>query len=152
MSGTGEAAHDVHDVHGARSARPARVRVPGAAIAALVLLVLGVLSLAPAVSTNLAQQRRIADTEARIAQQKADLQRLGAEKARWDDPAYVRAQAGSRLFYVTPGTTAYRVIHSSAADAAAPAPGATAQPDRTPWTETLVQSLVAAGTTTEPAR
>jgi cell division protein FtsB len=126
--------------------------VPGVAIAALVLLVLGVLSLAPAVSTYLGQQREIADTEARIATQKADLQRLDEQRARWDDPAYVRAQAGSRLFYVTPGTTAYRVIHAKAGTAAAPTPATTAQPDRTPWTAALLQSLVAAGTTTEPAR
>lgn len=127
-----------------------RVRVPGAAIAALVLLVLGVLSLAPAVSTYLAQQRDIGDTRATIAAQQADLRRLDAQRARWSDPAYVRAQAGSRLFYVTPGTTAYRVIHSKVATA--PAPATTAEPDRTPWTAALLQSLVAAGTTTEPAR
>lgn len=128
--------------------RPAaRVRVPGAAIAALILLVLGVLSLAPAVSTSLAQQRQIADAEARIAAQKADLSRLTAQTARWDDPAYVRAQAGSRLFYVTPGTTAYRVIH--ARTTAAPVPASTAAATSTPWTAALLESLVAAGTTTE---
>ncbi|MGN6445755.1 septum formation initiator family protein [Amnibacterium sp.] len=127
-----------------------RVKVPAVAIAALVLLVLAVLSLAPAVSTYLAQERAIADTKARIATQQADLKSLDAQRARWNDPAYVRAQAGSRLFYVTPGTTAYRVIHAKAT--AGPAPAATAQPDRTPWTQALVQSLVAAGTTTEPAR
>jgi cell division protein FtsB len=133
-------------------ARPPRVRVPAVAIAALALLVLGVLSLAPAVSTYLDQQRRIADTEARIASQEADLSRLKEQRARWDDPAYVRAQAGSRLFYVTPGTTAYRVIHASATGGAEPTPAATAQADGTPWTDALLQSLVAAGTTDEPAR
>ena len=131
--------------------RPApRARVPGAAIAALVLLVLGVLSLAPAVSTYLAQQRDIADVKAEVASQQADLKTLDAQRARWDDPAYVRAQAGSRLFYVTPGTTAYRVIHARATTE--PATASTAQPDRTPWTDALLRSLVAAGTTTEPAR
>jgi cell division protein FtsB len=135
----------------AQSAAPApRVRVPGAAIAALVLLVLGVLSLAPAVSTYLTQQRDIADATVKVASQQADLQRLDAQRARWDDPAYVRAQAGSRLFYVTPGTTAYRVIGTKAATV--PSASASAQPDRTPWTDALVRSLVAAGTTTEPAR
>jgi cell division protein FtsB len=131
---------------------PARVRVPGAAIAALILLVLAVLSLAPAVSTYLTQQREISDAEARIAAQKADLAQLGEQRARWDDPAYVRAEAGSRLFYVTPGTTAYRVIHVQAGASATPVPAATAKPERTPWTDALVQSLVAAGTTTRPAR
>jgi cell division protein FtsB len=136
---------------GARSAAP-RVRVPAVAIAALVLLVLGVLSLAPAVSTYLDQQRRIADTEARIATQQADLSRLKDQRARWSDPAYVRAQASSRLFYVTPGTTAYRVIHATADGTTEPTPAATAQPDTTPWTDALLRSLVAAGTTDEPAR
>ena len=134
----------------AQNAAPARVRVPGAAIAALVLLVLGVLSLAPAVSTSLAQQRDISDAEAKVASQQADLKHLDAQRARWDDPAYVRAQAGSRLFYVTPGTTAYRVIHSKVATA--PSAAATAEPDSTPWTSALLRSLVAAGTTTEPDR
>lgn len=134
----------------AQSAAPApRVRVPRAAIAALVLLVLGVLSLAPAVSTALTQQRDIADATAKVAAQEADLKRLDAQRARWDDPAYVRAQAGSRLFYVTPGTTAYRVIGTTTTSPSTPA---SAQPDRTPWTDALVRSLVAAGTTTEPAR
>ena len=128
-----------------------RVRVPAVAIAILVLLVLGVLSLAPAVSTYLEQQRRIADAEARIAAQEADLSRLEEQRARWSDPAYVRAQAGSRLFYVTPGTTAYRVIHASATSGATPAPSATAQAADTAWTAALLQSLVAAGTTTAPA-
>jgi cell division protein FtsB len=131
-------------VHGTRANR---VRIPVVAIAALVLLVLGVLSLAPAVSTYLSQQRAIADAEARIAAQKADLARLDEQRARWDDPAYVRAQAGSRLFYVTPGTTAYRVIHAEATDETIAAPA----PESTQWTDTLLQSLVAAGTTTEPA-
>jgi cell division protein FtsB len=133
-----------------RAAQAPRVRVPAVAIAALVLLVLGVLSLAPAVSTFLAQQRDIGDAQAKVASQQADLKHLAAQRARWSDPAYVRAQAGSRLFYVTPGTTAYRVIHAKVGSS--PAPATTAQPDRTPWTAALLQSLVAAGTTTEPAR
>ena len=61
--------------------------------------------------------------------QQADLSRLNAQKARWSDPAYVRAQAGSRLFYVTPGTTAYRVIHAEG-DGRSPRPATTARPDR----------------------
>ncbi|MGT2426446.1 septum formation initiator family protein [Amnibacterium kyonggiense] len=136
---------------GAAEARRApRVRVPAVAIAALVLLVLGVLSLAPAVSTYLAQQRAISDAQAQVAGQEADLKSLDAQRARWADPAYVRAQAGSRLFYVTPGTTAYRVIHATAGTE--PAPTTAARADATPWTDALLQSLVAAGTTTEPSR
>ena len=131
--------------------RASRIRIPGAAVAALVLLVIGTCSLAPAISTALDQQRRIADAEATIAAQQADLERLDAQRARWDDPAYVRAQAGSRLFYVLPGTTAYRVLHAFAEPGTAPTPAATAQPARPRWTQVLLDSLVDAGTTTSPA-
>lgn len=134
-----------------RAVRPAlpRARVPGVAIAALVLLVLAVLSLAPAVSTNLRQQRAIAVAQAQIAAQKADLAGLAAQRARWADPSYVRAQAGSRLFYVMPGTTAYRVIGAGAASSATPTPASTAQAVRPDWTSALVRSLVVAGTTSD---
>jgi cell division protein FtsB len=132
-----------------RARPPRRVRIPGIAIAALVLLVLAVGGLAPALTTYLDQRQQIADTAARIAQQKAELRDLDAQVARWDDPAYVRAQAASRLFYVVPGTTAYRLIHGSAAATAADAaPAATATEERTPWTQSLLDSFVAAGTTT----
>lgn len=126
-----------------------RVRLPGTAIAALVLLVLAVASVAPAWSTYLAQQRTIADAEARVAAQKAELGDLAAQRARWDDPAYVRAQAGSRLFYVLPGTRAYRVINGRATPTATSTPATTVQPARTAWPAALLDSLVTAGTTSD---
>ena len=134
----------------AGSSRSPRIRVPGLAIAALALLVVGVLTVAPTYSTYQAQQRRVADVQARIAAQKADLADPAEQRARWDDPAYVRAQAGARLYYVMPGTTAYRVINGARSRGAAPVPAATAQPDATVWTDALAGSLVAAGTTTAP--
>lgn len=135
---------------GPRGGRQARIRVPGLAIAALLLLVIGVLSVAPTLSTFLAQRQKVEDAKALIVRQKADLADLAEQRARWDDPAYVRAQAGSRLYYVLPGTTAYRVIGGTTA-AAAPTPAATAQADDTPWTDALLTSLVVAGTTDAPA-
>ncbi|MFD1720383.1 septum formation initiator family protein [Amnibacterium endophyticum] len=123
-----------------------RVRVPGLAIAALAVLVVGVFTIAPTLSTYLSQQQKVRDAQALVAQQRADLDDLAAQRARWDDPAYVRAQAGARLYYVMPGTTAYRVIHASPA---APAADETAR--STAWPEVLARSLTAAGTTDEPA-
>ena len=127
--------------------------MPGIAVAALVLIVLAVGGLAPALTTYLDQRQQLADTAASIAAQKAELHRLDGRVARWNDPAYVRAQAGSRLFYVLPGTTAYRVINGTAADPAdaADAPAVTARQTRADWAGTLLQSFVAAGTTTAPS-
>lgn len=36
---------------------------------------------------------------------------LEAELRRWEDPAYVRAQARERLGYVMPGEVGYTVVH-----------------------------------------
>ena len=141
------------DVRGPRTARELvrGVRVPGVALATLALLVLGTLVLAPSVSTYLDQQQRIADLQATVAAQKADLARLDADRARWNDPAYIRAQAGSRLFYVMPGERTYRVTGAGATAAAAATPARTAQPAPTDWKAALLGSLVAAGTSDAPA-
>jgi cell division protein FtsB len=140
------------DARGPRTARELvrGVRVPGVALATLALLVLGTLVLAPSVSTYLDQQQHIADLQARIAAQKADLAQLDAEQARWNDPAYIRAQAGSRLFYVMPGERTYRVAGSTGRGATATTTK-TAQPAPSDWKAALLGSLVAAGTSDAPA-
>jgi cell division protein FtsB len=127
------------------------VRVPGVALATLALLVLGTLVLAPSVSTYLDQQQHIADLQARIAAQKSDLAKLDAAQARWNDPAYLRAQAGSRLFYVMPGERTYRVAGAPTAGPAAAKAARTAQPTTSDWKAALLGSLVAAGTSDAPA-
>lgn len=124
------------------------VRVPGAAVVTLLLLVFGVLVLAPGVSQYLNQRQQTADLRATVAQQQRDLNGLRAQRARWSDPAYIRAQAGSRLFYVLPGQTVYRVAGLPATSTAeAPPPAPTAQQTTTDWAATLYGSLVTAGTT-----
>jgi cell division protein FtsB len=141
------------DARGPRTARELvrGVRVPGVALATLALLVLGTLVLAPSVSTYLDQQQHIADLQARIAAQKADLAKLDAEQARWNDPAYIRAQAGSRLFYVMPGERTYRVAGATAPAGSSAKAARTAQPAPSDWKAALLGSLVAAGTSTAPA-
>lgn len=48
----------------------------------------------------------IAATQERITQARTDLQR-------WQDPAYVRAQARERLHFVVPGETQYIVVDAN---------------------------------------
>lgn len=67
-----------------------------------------------------AQRDQIAGLAAQTAAIKADLARLQSAQQRWSDPAYVAAQARSRLHFVMPGEVGYVVIGL---------PGATAGPD-----------------------
>jgi cell division protein FtsB len=128
------------------------VRIPGLAIATVLLLVFAVLSLAPALSTYLATRQQVSDAAAAVHRQEQDLARLDAEKARWSDPAYIRSQAGSRLFYVLPGEITYRVVGGTARPTAdSPrTPTKSLQATKTDWARALLDSVVAAGTTDAP--
>jgi len=68
-------------------------------------------------------------------------------RAAWDDPAYVKAQARSRLKFVMPGERAYNVIDApapKATKAATPAAGQDTKRDR-PWFADLWRSVEVAG-------
>jgi cell division protein FtsB len=93
----------------ARAQQP-RSRLTGrAAVLVLVLAVLTV-SYASSLRAYLQQRSHINDLKASIAQHEADIDALEAEKARWDDPAYVAQQARERLGYVMPGEKTYLVL------------------------------------------
>lgn len=85
-------------------------RVTGRALVlAVVVVVLG-LSYANSLRIYLDQQHQLAVAEQEIRERTAQITDLEAEMARWEDPAYVRAQARARLGWVMPGETGYRVI------------------------------------------
>ena len=95
---------------GAEGAEAPRSRLTGrAAVLVLVVAVLMV-SYASSLRAYLQQRAHINDLKAAIAQHEADIDELESEKARWDDPAYVRVQARERLGYVMPGEKAYLVL------------------------------------------
>jgi cell division protein FtsB len=78
----------------------------------VLVLVLSVLTISYASSLKayFQQHSQIVDLRSRIASSESDIQRLEAERARWDDPAYVREQARARFGYLMPGQTSYVVI------------------------------------------
>ena len=80
--------------------------------AAVLVLVVAVLTVSYASSLRayLQQRSHINDLKTSIAQHEANIDQLETEKARWDDPAYVRAQARERLGYVMPGEKTYLVL------------------------------------------
>ncbi|HML50132.1 MAG TPA: septum formation initiator family protein [Propionicimonas sp.] len=56
------------------------------------------------------QQHQIAVADQEIRDRQAEIADLQSQLARWDDPAYVKAQARERLGWVMPGETGYRVV------------------------------------------
>lgn len=99
--------------------------------------------------TQSEQQRRV---DAEYAAVQADVERLERDLARWNDPAYVQAQARERLSFVMPGEVAYRVIDPQTVvpeeDAGAGYVGLV-EPEATgpavPWYLTVWDSVVEAG-------
>jgi len=78
----------------------------------VVILVL-VISYASSLRVYFAQAHEIAATKAEIAQRQQAIEGLQAERARWDNDDYVRAQARERLGWVVPGEVGYRVVDAN---------------------------------------
>lgn len=74
------------------------------------MVVLGIFVLAPQAQLWFQQRQSIADLEEQVRVSKESLTQLKVQRNRWNDPAYVRAQARNRLFYVMPGEVSYIVM------------------------------------------
>jgi cell division protein FtsB len=92
------------------SALPPRPRLTSrAAVLVLVLAVLMV-SYASSMRAYFEQRHHLDALQADIDESRANIAALKREKERWDDPAYVRAQARQRFGWVLPGDIAFQVI------------------------------------------
>jgi len=102
-----------------------------------------------------AQQVEKARLVAAVEAAKARAEYLQAELDRWEDPAFIKAQARKRLSYVMPGETSYRVsdpenapvVPTSAPPAPSPDPTVVepANAERAPWYFELWDSTIQAG-------
>lgn len=79
----------------------------------LVALVVAVATLSPTIQQLIGQRQHIAQLEAEIASTTDSIEDLVQQQARWEDPAYIRAEARGRLLFVEPGDTTYVVIDES---------------------------------------
>ena len=124
-----------------------------AVLAVVVVLALAVLL--PSLRVYFAQQENLRQLRAQRDEASTQVADLTDDLGRWDDPAYVVAQARERLAYVFPGETAYRVmdpelVQTETQDVS----GAIETPDTTataPWYSTLWDSIEAAGNGSSPA-
>ena len=101
--------------------------------AAVVLLVLGalVVSYAQSLRVWFDQHQQITGLQKEIADREQRVGELEDEIARWDDEAFVRAQARQRLGWVMPGEVGYRVIGADGKPVQTPRPAAGAVPTPT---------------------
>jgi hypothetical protein len=114
-----------------------------------IVIVLALAVLLPSVRVYFAQQESLRELRAERDQAALEVEALADDLARWEDPAFVIAQARERLAYVFPGETAYRVVDPELVEPTdAEASGAIAPPDTTvvdPWYTTLWDSIEEAG-------
>jgi len=114
----------------------------------LVVAVLMV-SYASSMRAYLEQREHLSALNQNIADSQANIGDLEREKARWDDPAYVRSQARMRFGWVLPGEIGFQVIgedgkalghEDSLAD-----PATVVEDDRPLWWQSAWDSVEVAG-------
>ena len=125
---------------------PRRTSLTGrAAVLAMVFCLLAI-SLAYPLREYLSQRGDIGSLEARVTAEEKRVAELERTRKRWNDPAFVKAQARERLHFVMPGETQYVVLEPDEAPAPVPDTGWSSAPaPERPWFSDLWQSVEAAG-------
>ena len=129
------------------------MRLSGFTFVMLGVLVLATVVLAPSLRTLVEQQNQLAELRRAVEDRKTAVTDLEGDIARWDDPAYIEAQARDRLVYVYPGDFTYLVIDDNATlttDDGAPISD-DIQTTQVDWVRALLGTILTAGTTTETA-
>jgi cell division protein FtsB len=123
------------------------IRFSGFSIMVLSLIVLFIVVLAPGLRIYLEQRQQLADLRAAVAAQEEEIDTLRDERARYNDPAYLKAEIRDRLFYVMPGETSYLVMDDlgqAVPEESAPI-SEDIQETRVDWVQTLFGSAMIAG-------
>ncbi len=114
---------------------------------AMVLAVVGLLAFVlvyPTLHSYLTERAAVDALRAQVAAAQERNEDLQADLSRWDDPAYVAAQARERLSFVMPGETAWRVVDPETVVGEEPGPAvdptAPTAPDL-PWYQTVWASV-----------
>ena len=121
-------------------------------LAVVAMLVAAVMILAPNLQEYIVQREQIARLQQQSETTRQTIAGLETERERWNDPAYVQAQARERLLFVMPGETSYLVAAPPADRPAAPPPQPTVEQHQTPsdWLGTLGESFLHSGLPPEP--
>ncbi|WP_170290655.1 FtsB family cell division protein [Kitasatospora atroaurantiaca] len=103
----------------------------------------------------ISQRSDIAAQRAKADHAKQQVEQLRKERARWQDPEYVKAQARERLHYAMPGETPFVSVDPSPPATPKPSSGGTAPAQAAkaaqPWYTSIWDSVDAADSTPAPA-
>ena len=128
------------------SAWVAGVRGSGFTLLIMGILILAVVVLAPSIKTFVEQRAEIAELQRTVDEAKTQSQNLDEERTRWADPAFIRAQARERLYFVMPGEVSYLVLDDIAVAQQAEQPASdSVQQTPTDWAGALLSSIAVAG-------
>lgn len=86
------------------------------ALVLIALIVVALATLVPTVNRYVVQRQQLATAQEQVAQRQSEVTDLQAAVTRWDDPAFVAAQARERLLFAMPGETQYRLTDTSGQD------------------------------------
>ena len=95
---------------GAKLKLPRRSSLTTRALALAVVILMLTISYANSLRIYFAQSHEVAATKAEIADREARIADLQTEIDRWDDPAFVKLQARTRLGWVMPGEIGFTVV------------------------------------------
>ena len=128
------------------------IRFSGFTVLMLGLLVLAIIVLAPNLRIFIEQRAQIAELETSVAEHEQQVDELTDDVARWEDPAYIEAEARERLYFIYPGESSFLVID----DGATPADTSTVPitdeilTTEVDWVRAVLSSLYTAGLTVAP--
>ncbi len=124
------------------------LRFSGFTVLIVALIAVGAVIVSPTLSTYVQQQRELSELRESVRLQREAVAAADSERLKWQDPAYVRAQARGRLFYVMPGEIQLNVIDDVVIP---PESVEETSPELTRidhnWMQSLVASVLIAGTT-----
>jgi hypothetical protein len=114
------------------------------------VLVILALTVVPMLRPWIAQRQELAGQQQKVSDLRRSVAELTAERNRWKDPAYVKAQAGERLNFVMPGQTRYTLLDDAGAastdrDPRTSAAAAATDGGRRPWYGAIWESARTAG-------
>jgi cell division protein FtsB len=127
------------------------IRFSGFTVLMFVVIVMFVVIIAPGLRVYIEQRQQLAELHAEVDARTAENDRLTDQVARWSDPAYIKAEARDRLYYVMPGETSFLVVDDVAPAPASGSdqPGDTISTTQVDWLSSLFASGMVAGLSTD---